>query len=78
MWSVLLGARNEGFGGTFTTMAVAEEPRVRELLGIPEEYAVACVVPLGKPVRQLTKLSRLPVSELAVRDRWGGEPFELG
>ena len=72
VWNILLAARNEGFGGTITTMAVAEEPRLKELLGVPESYAVACVVPLGKPVRQLTKLSRVQVSELARRETWDG------
>lgn len=75
VWNVLLAARNEGFGGTITTMAVAEEPAVKELLGIPEQYAVAAVVPLGKPVKQLTKLSRRPVEELATRERFDGDPL---
>ena len=69
------GRRNEGFGGTITTMAVAEEPRVRELLGIPGHYAVACVLPLGKPVRQLRKLSRVEVGELTRREHWQGPPL---
>jgi nitroreductase len=73
VWNVLLAARNEGFGGTITTMAVAEEPAVRELLGIPEQYAVAAVVPLGRPVKQLTKLRRRPVAELATWERFDGE-----
>jgi len=75
VWNILLAARNEGFGGTITTMAVAEEPAVRELLGIPEWYAVACVVPLGKPVRQLTRLSRVEVEELARLEHWEGPPL---
>jgi nitroreductase len=75
VWNVLLAARNEGFGGTITTMAVAQEPAVRELLGIPEEYAVAAVVPLGRPVKQLTKLRRHPVEELATWERFDGAPF---
>lgn len=75
VWNTLLAARNEGFGGTITTMAVAQEPAVRELLGVPEEYAVAAVVPLGRPVRQLTRLRRVPVEELARRERFDGEPF---
>jgi len=74
-WNILLAARNEGFGGTITTMAVAEEPRIREIFGIPEEYAVACVVPLGKPVRQLTKLSRVSVEDLTRRENWEGGPL---
>lgn len=75
VWNILLAARNEGFGGTITTMAVAEEPRVRELLGIPDEYAVACVVPMGKPIRQLTKLSRVSVEDLTRRENWEGGPL---
>ncbi len=74
-WNMLLAARQEGFGGTFTTMAIAEEPRVKELLGIPEHYAVAAVVPLGRPVKQPTKLRRQPVAEFVTRERFDGEPF---
>jgi nitroreductase len=74
VWNLLLAARNEGFGGTITTMAVAEEPAVRELLGIPEQYAVAAVVPLGKPVKQPTRLRRRPVAELATWERFDGDP----
>jgi nitroreductase len=74
-WNILLAARNEGYGGTITTLAVAEEPKVKALLGIPEHVAVAAVMPLGRPVKQLTRLKRRPVSELAVHERWDGAPF---
>ena len=72
VWNILLAARNEGFGGTITTMAVAEEPRVRELFGIPDDHAIACVLPLGKPVRQPNKLSRISVEDLTRRENWEG------
>ena len=75
VWNILLAARNEGYGGTLTTMAVAEEPRVLELLAVPEPYAIAAVVPLGKPRRQITKLQRKSVAEFATRERFDGEPF---
>ncbi|MCW2856843.1 MAG: nitroreductase [Marmoricola sp.] len=75
VWNILLAARNEGFGGTITTMAVAEEPAIRALLGIPDQYAVACVVPMGKPVRQLTKLTRAGVEDLARLENWTGGPL---
>src|SRR6478736_5909985 len=75
VWNILLAARNEGFGGTITTMAVAEEPAVRELLGIPEQYAVAAVLPLGRPVKQVTRLRRRPVEEFVTRERFDGEAF---
>lgn len=77
VWNILLAARNEGFGGTITTMAVAEEPRMRQLLGIPDPYAVACVVPLGKPAYQPRKLSRLEVAELTRLEHWRGGPLTL-
>jgi nitroreductase len=75
VWNVLLAARNEGYGGVLTTMAVAEEPRVKELLGVPEPYAVAALVPLGKPVRRVTKLRRRPVPDFVTRERFDGSPF---
>jgi nitroreductase len=75
VWNILLAARAEGFGGNITTMAVAAEPQVRELFGIPDEYAVAGVLPLGKPVRQLTKLSRASVEDLTRLENWEGGPL---
>ncbi len=74
-WNILLAARNEGYGGTLTTMPIAEEPRMKELLGIPDHGAVCAVIPLGKPVKQLTKLRRKAVSEFVTRERWDGEPL---
>jgi nitroreductase len=76
VWNILLSARNEGFGGTITTMAVAEEPALKKLLGIPDPYAVAAVVPLGRPVRQLKRLTRADVAELTHLERWDGPPLQ--
>jgi len=75
VWNVLMAARQAGFGGTITTLACAEEDKVRELLNIPEDFAVCAVVPLGKPAKQLTKLKRHSVEKLAVRERFDGAAF---
>ncbi|WP_124708035.1 nitroreductase family protein [Gordonia insulae] len=75
VWNILLAARQEGFGGTITSMAVLQEPAVRELLGLPQTHAVAAVVPIGKPVRQLTRLRRQPVEEFVTVDRFDGPPL---
>jgi nitroreductase len=75
VWNVLLAARHEGLGGTITTLAVAQEPKIRELLGLPPHVAVCAVVPLGRPVKQLTRLRRRSVAEIAMRERWGGPPL---
>ena len=74
-WNVLMGARHEGFGGTITTLAVAQEAKIQALLGLPAHVAVCAVMPLGRPVRPLTKLKRRPVAEFAMRERWGGAPL---
>jgi nitroreductase len=74
-WNVLLAARHEGFGGTITTLATAQEPKVQALLGIPAHVAVCAVMPLGRPARRLAKLKRKPVAEFAMRERWGGPPL---
>ena len=74
-WNILLAARHEGFAGTITTLAVAEEPRIQALLGIPSHVAVAAVMPLGRPVKTLSKLKRKAVSEFAMLERWGGAPL---
>ena len=74
-WNILLAARARGFAGTITTLAVAQEPKIKQLLGLPSHVAVAAVMPLGRPVKQLTKLTRKPVSEFAMRERWGGAPL---
>lgn len=75
VWNILLAARNEGFGGVLTTMVVPEEARVKEVLGIPRSYALAAVLPMGKPVRQFTRLTRRPVAEIATRERFDGDAF---
>jgi nitroreductase len=74
-WNILLAARNEGLGGVLTTMPIAEEPRVQELLGLPQHIAVCAVMPIGRPVKQLRKLRRKAVNEFVRRERWDGAPF---
>ncbi len=73
--NVLLGARNEGLGGVLTSVLAREEPAVRELLGLPERYAVAGLIALGRPEKTITKLRRNPVEDFAVLDRFDGAPF---
>ncbi|AHC26884.1 MULTISPECIES: nitroreductase family protein [Mycobacteriaceae] len=75
VWNILLAARNEGFGGVLTTMAIAEEPAVKQLLAIPDDHALAAVLPLGKPVTQVRRLTRKPVSEFVTRERFDGPAF---
>lgn len=74
-WNTLLAARAAGFGGTITTLAISKEDQIKELLNIPEDFAVAAVMPLGKPVKQLTKLRRRPVEDFVTRESFNGAAF---
>ena len=71
-WNILLAARNEGYGGTMTTWGVAQEPAVAALLDIPPNWAVATIMPLGKPLKQLTRLKRKSVEGILYTDSWNG------
>ncbi len=75
VWNVLLAARDEGLGGVLTTYLAGREAAAQELLGLPSHHAIAALVPLGYPVKQLTKLSRLEVEEFATVDRFDGAVF---
>ena len=76
VWNILLAARNEGYGGTLTTFACGREGELKTLLGVPDEYAFAAMIPMGKPVKQLTKLTRKPYGEIATLERFDGQPLE--
>lgn len=74
--NILLAARANGYGGVMTTAICREEDAVRELLGIPDPYAVAGLVALGRPVKEITRLRRDPVEAFTTVDRFDGAPFE--
>jgi hypothetical protein len=69
--NILLAARNEGLGGVMTTVLCRQEDAVRELLGVPPAFAVAGLIVLGHPVRQIRKLRRKAVEEFTFVDRFG-------
>ncbi len=77
-WSLLLAAREAGLGGVLTTMPVGGEAELQKLLGIPSHVAIAAVIPLGRPAKQVTKLKRGPVEEFAHLERWDGPPLTAG
>ncbi len=75
VWNVLLAARNEGYGGVLTTFLAASEPEAQDLLGLPAHVAIAAMVPIGRPVRQLTRLRRRAVEDFVTVDRFDGPPL---
>jgi nitroreductase len=74
-WSLLLAAHDAGLGGVITTVAIREEPALRELLHLPEHVVVAGVLAFGYPAgTRATKLRRNPVESFATVDRYDGPP----
>ena len=55
-----------------TTAVVPEEDEAKVLLGLPDNHAIAAVIPLGVPVKQLTKLSRREVEEFTTINEFNG------
>jgi nitroreductase len=61
-----LALRDQGVATTFTTLLVEHEPKVKELLAIPEHLSTACHIVAGYPAKGFpNRLRRLPVEELA-------------
>jgi nitroreductase len=77
-WNLLLAARSEGLGGVITTMPLRRQKELCQLFSIPETYAVAALIVLGRPVAPARRLRRLPVEEFAWVDRFEGRAFDGG
>ena len=77
VWNILLAARNEGLGGTITTFVGGSESELRDLLRVPDHYAFSAMIPIGKPNKQLTRLTRNPVKSFAVLETFDGASFDL-
>ncbi len=73
VWNILLSARNEGFGGRITTIPITREKELQEYFRIPGHFAVSAILTIGKPAKQLTKLSRKPVSEFTMVEFFDGK-----
>lgn len=73
--SILLAARLEGLGGVMTTFAVRAEPAMQALLHLPDAFALAAVIAVGYPEKQVTRLTRNPVSSFATVDTFDGAAF---
>jgi nitroreductase len=73
--NIQLAARDAGLGGVMTTALARQEPAVKELLGIPDGFALAGLLALGHPVKEITRLRRSPVADFTTVDRFDGPAF---
>jgi nitroreductase len=74
-WSVLLAAREEGLAGVITTMPIRREDEVKALLRVPDEFVLAAVLALGRPVHQPRRLTRNAVDQFTTVDHFDGPAF---
>jgi nitroreductase len=70
--NLILAARSRGLGATLTTIHKFREEKVREALGLPEDFETIAMIPLGHPRGKWGRPVRAPASELTHWDRWGG------
>ena len=75
LWSAMLAARAEGVGSTLTTLlGHFRVPETMALLAVPPDagWTMAACIALGYPTGRWGVAARLPVDEVAARNRWDG------
>ncbi|MGH2587214.1 MAG: nitroreductase family protein [Dehalococcoidia bacterium] len=68
--NLLLAARALGLAGAITNFAKPHHAELTALLGIPEEYEIYCLIPLGYPLDRPGPVRRRPVHQAVFMDRW--------
>jgi len=71
-WSFLLALRSRGLGSVWTTMHLAKEREVAELLGIPASVTQAALFPVAYTIgTEFRPASRPPAETVTFWDSWG-------
>lgn len=70
--NLLLAAQAAGLGTVLTTSrGKLKEQELKDFLGVPEGTHIDAVIPMGYPAVKLGKNKRLPVSQVAYREKFG-------
>lgn len=69
--NLMLAARALGLGTALTTIHRMNEPKVREILGIPESVQTAALIPVGWPKGKFGAGLRKPVEDVIYWETWG-------
>ena len=70
--NLLLAARATGLGAVPTTYALRFRDELHEVLGLPDDVAAQAIIPVGFPVGNFGPVTRRPVQEITMFDRWTG------
>ena len=72
VWSLMLALRARGLGSAWTTLHIQFEREIGELLGIPDTYTQAVLLPVAHFTGDDFKpADRLPASEVTSWNYWG-------
>jgi len=67
----LLAARNEGLGCVLTTLLCMEEPAIKTMLGMPDDWYTCAHIPVGYPVLGgHGSISRRGVEQMVYHNGW--------
>ena len=71
-WSFMLALRSRGLGSVWTTMHLAKEREVAELLGIPDTVTQAALFPVAYTIgTDFRPAARPPAETVTFWDSWG-------
>ena len=71
--NLIVAARAVGLGTVFTTFQGVAEPTIREILDIPDDILIGCMIPMGWPDRKFGPLNREPYENVAHHNSWQGD-----
>jgi nitroreductase len=66
--NMLLAAHALGYGACY--MGGFSEPAVKKALGLPEDFRVISLIPLGRPAEKPEPRPRRPLDDMVRWDRW--------
>ena len=69
--NLLLAARGLGLSGSVFNFPLSREDELRDMLGIPDNNAIYCVVPVGYPTDRHGALGRKPVRQVVYDGKFG-------
>ena len=71
-WSFLLALRSRGLGSVWTTLHLAKEREVAELLGIPDTVTQVALFPVAYTIgTDFKPAKRPPVEDITSWNTWG-------
>ncbi len=71
MEHLILEATELGYGTCW--IGAFDEAKVKEILGIPEQYKVVALTPVGVPGEAPPPRPRKPLEEIAFENKWGNK-----